>query len=124
REDVEVARQFLYRARSAEEISGGSRALFPAVEPVPQPDQLLGREPADGLGGADAFLQRAEGYRHEWRARREYRIRATFPRGNGRRFQYPGSAWRTVRTRARIESPAQRRSCCSPGLRRIAAQAR
>ena len=55
REDVEVARQLLHRARGVRETqASGSAALLPAFEPLPRADELFARSAGTGRGGAQS----------------------------------------------------------------------
>ena len=104
REDVEVARQLLHRARSAAAPAPGGPARLPARLALPGAGELHGRQPAAGRCLAAAPLPRAAGRRAATRLRAG-RSLARILRGDGRRFQHPGGD-----RRAAVGGPrAQRR---------------
>ena len=67
REDVEVARQFLHRARDPGQVRSRGRALFHHPRALPQPAQLFRPASRRCEAGPDPALHRAEG--HERRDR-------------------------------------------------------
>ncbi|MNH13953.1 hypothetical protein D3C79_735390 [compost metagenome] len=116
REDVQVVEQLLHHPRRAREVPPGGGALPAGGQPLPQRDQLLGRQPARCQGRTGALLPRlarlATGGGQGWRS-----VCRAFQRGDERRLRHPRSLRRAVRPGARDQPPARQRpgGCCRPG---------
>ena len=71
-----IAGQLLYRARRAQVLRCGNRALLPDVRPLSQPAELQRREPEAGAFGAGTSVYRAARYRQVCSCRRRRRLRS------------------------------------------------